>query len=482
MRALYLLLSLVMASRQLLGSTVNRESTYESYGKGPCRGNGGASDKINSKHSTDAAFIAAATGNAACKEHCDSLDGSVNAGNTPIVCIGYAWGAGGSLGCVIYGPGVSGHCSKPTATYFNHKAPDAELTYNVDTQAKCEGLGTCSVDGNWKFAMAGRDQPGPKELCETAGGTWTSAAGTWTGPDSSTVNWMGDSRSTVHIHNNGPIGGSEFECNDNHAHDHQGQCVSATKASCTTADHATTAPTADTCTDTDCTFVAAPSMEKVVVAHAPSTLTELCAFKGKYNPPMSGACRSNDDVSGPGVGTVSSASMYGKMGNGCSFECTAGGSCTAKQAACAAGGNSYATSCDKKTEADCEEMCNQLNIQKPGQCSGFHTGATVTGMCTVMGSFVESDVPLGTGMAENNKGQLSCMHFWGAADGADGKPLTGVTSTKANQEYLCYPACGLAGLPVCAADDPCAEDVETTTAPDSNAGVIVVAAIALLIA
>jgi len=31
-------------------------------------------------------------------------------------------------------------------------------------------------------------------------------------------------------------------------------------------------------------------------------------------------------------------------------------------------------------------------------------------------------------------------------------------------------------------DDPCAEDVETTTAPDSNAGVIVVAAIALLIA
>ena len=29
------------------------------------------------------------------------------------------------------------------------------------------------MDGNWKFAMAGRDQPGPKELCETAGGTWT---------------------------------------------------------------------------------------------------------------------------------------------------------------------------------------------------------------------------------------------------------------------------------------------------------------------
>merc|ERR1712224_1064539 len=54
---------------------------------------------------------------------------------------------------------------------------------------------------------------------------------------------------------------------------------------------------------------------------------------------MSGACRSNDDVTGDGTGkgTVSSASMYGKMGNGCSFECTAGGACTAKQAACAEG-------------------------------------------------------------------------------------------------------------------------------------------------
>jgi hypothetical protein len=341
------------------------------------------------------------------------------------------------------------------------------------------------VDGNWKFAMAGRDQPGPKELCESdeTGGTWTSEAGTWTGPDSSTVEWMGDSRSTVHIHNNGAIGGSEFECFDNHAHDHQGQCVSASKASCTTADHATTAPTAETCTDTDCTFVAAPSMEKVVVAHAPSTLTERCAFKGKYNAPMSGACRSNDDASGEGKGTLSSASMYGRMGNGCSFECTAGGACTAKQAACGAGASksSYATTCDKMAEADCEDMCNQLNIQKPGQCSGFHTGSIASKMCTVVGSFVESDVPLGTGMTENNKGQVSCMDFWPAANGTDGTtPLTGVTSTKPNPEYLCYPACGLDGLPACAAELDCTAEAGNTT--DSNAGVIVVAAIALLIA
>jgi hypothetical protein len=119
-------------------------------------------------------------------------------------------------------------------------------------------------------------------------------------------------------------------------------------------------------------------------------------------------------------------------------------------------------------------------MQKPGQCAGFHTAATVGGWCTLLGSFVKSDIPLGTGMAENNEGQLSCMNFWPPANGTDGTPLTGVTSTKPNPEYLCYPACGLDGLPACAAELDCTAEAGNTT--DSNAGVIVVAAIALLIA
>ena len=82
---------------------------------GACRGNGGSSDKVNSKYKLG--FT-----QAECETECDDIT----------TCLGYAYQDGAASAtaayCIIYGPGVAGTCSN---------------TFQ-DTIEKCAAVGQCS--------------------------------------------------------------------------------------------------------------------------------------------------------------------------------------------------------------------------------------------------------------------------------------------------------------------------------------------------
>ena len=132
---------------------------------GACRGNGGSSDKVNSKYKLGLT-------QAECETECDSIS----------TCLGYAYQTGASdvasAYCLIHGPGLAGTCS------------DAAL----DTQEKCEAKGTCSI-ASVACADSGTYCLGVEEACTNLGGTWTKSATTvWTA--TSDNGWEGDSHPT----------------------------------------------------------------------------------------------------------------------------------------------------------------------------------------------------------------------------------------------------------------------------------------------
>ena len=133
---------------------------------GACRGNGGSSDRVNSKYKLGLT-------QAECETECDSIT----------TCLGYAYqtGAGDAAEayCLVYGPGVAGSCSNAFQ----------------DTQEKCEALGSCS-DTSVDPCGESSSCLFIKEACENTGGIWTSTPGVWTEPGGG---WTGMSYVTTHM-------------------------------------------------------------------------------------------------------------------------------------------------------------------------------------------------------------------------------------------------------------------------------------------
>ena len=253
----------------LLCATQALAYTYTLVGDGGCRGNGGSSDKVESKNIYERTAEV-------CKQDCD---------NEP-TCVGYAYNPAANSGdCLIYGPGMSGTCSDSAGNDF----PNA-----------CTALGSCSISDKTTEDTCGtcsQSTEDSKATCKTVGGTWTDATwtsqgATWNGPDDP---WTGDHHHTTHIHSS--TGTAGYSCYDIDIYDHQAQCNgTATDSSVNCETNFTQADTFDAADcQPGCTYTAAPEMQGPPrVPHDPSIVLP------GWDIAMTGACRheSGEKVNG----------------------------------------------------------------------------------------------------------------------------------------------------------------------------------------
>jgi len=254
----------ILAASLHLVKGANVVKTYTLVGDGGCRGNGGASDRVEVKLATEK--IASA-----CVAECDGLD----------ACVGYAHNPAANSGeCLIYGPGMSGSCSDAAGNA---------------SPATCTGLGSCSIADKTTETSCGTCSAIEyvpvltSTSCTSVGGTWTSGTWTsqgetWSQPDDP---WTGDHQHTTHIHTS--TGTAGYKCYDIDVYDHQAQCNGT--ATSATASCESDFTQADTFAESDCpagcTYTAAPKQLKVRVPHA-----ALIVLSG-WDAPMLGACRHN---------------------------------------------------------------------------------------------------------------------------------------------------------------------------------------------
>ena len=258
-------LTLVAAAAAATVYTPIDAATYTYLGTGGCRGNGGATDKVNGR---DAEGLTQAECEAAC--------------NAEATCVGYSHKVGGW--CTIHGPGLHGSCPDTTKGYENQ-------------------CGTCSV-------ASAIDSTG----CTNAAGTWT--AGGWGGLENP---WTGDGHTTTHVYAaHTPASGADMEspCFDhnNFLTDHLAKCTGTASAtsgssgqdcktvfddaedyleeSCPGAAADAAALKADANYVVGCTYTAAPAF-RPRHPHAPDM-----KFPG-WNVAMPGACRSSCGPGGP---------------------------------------------------------------------------------------------------------------------------------------------------------------------------------------
>jgi len=439
---------------------------YTAVATGGCRGNGGASDHVNSKY--EYGF----TQNE-CEGHCDSLD----------TCVGYAYQTGGQengqQNCIIYGPGVAGSCS------------DA----NQDTKEKCWAAGSCSDPSVFCTGASGRGEGtncvGIQTLCDNVGGIWYPASAVWTEPESP---WNGEPTTTTHIHTGN--GNADFTCYDLDLDDHQATCTNEITyhsgllecadswtsptdgGSCAQEQNGCPAEpcnndndtvswccnkgsegcddwhycacerdfeAADTYAEEDCdvaagcVYTAAPVMETVVVPHAGDELN----MGSTYLHGQSGACRGSDE-NGAQVG------LNSKYANSCDASGTK---------VCGGVGE---PACDM-TQAECEAGCAAENARSPGACVAYHHGSHDGAWCSVFGPTLHEGI--GTDVPEAD----ACWF---------GNPYDAVefTGTNVNIQYLCFVTCGGAGQPVCPEED---SDAAAKTALKAGAAALGAAALLL---
>jgi len=173
---------------------------------GGCRGNGGPSDRVDSKFKNDMT-------QQECETACD----------TDPLCVAYSFGGVGD--CGIYGDGVDGTCSLATGT-------KDERYHSQGSCGNCAvggmafrmisdvySCGTCSKDMDARYAPT-------SSLCKTTDtsavwneGTWS--AGVWTTADKN--GWIADSHPTGEVHT--VHAAAEFHCYDKAHSDGQPTCT-----------------------------------------------------------------------------------------------------------------------------------------------------------------------------------------------------------------------------------------------------------------
>jgi len=180
-----------------IDSTIYHEVFNAEGQSGSCRGNGGSSDKVDSKSKGE-------TDQAACEAECTALSN----------CVGYSHNDDTNNGiCIVYGPGMDGICS----------------VADKETELEC---GTCSISGTAttmeRTCGSCTKEPFPgyantESMCLNSGGTWTAGIwtpGIWSGP---TNGWEGSSHHTTHVHSTD--GSANHHCYDSDLYDHIATCV-----------------------------------------------------------------------------------------------------------------------------------------------------------------------------------------------------------------------------------------------------------------
>lgn len=241
---------------------------YTKVGDGPCRGNAGANDKVNSR------TLTGVSSEAACEAHCDAVPSDESDG----ICAGFAYEATGSMECILYGPGMAGQCNSPNSAMTSPTTCMAVGTCTAPAAATSEdACGTCSDSSAVE-----------KNACTSIKGTWT--AGTWTTTgvwDEAAADgaaWTVEFMHTDHVHAVAP--NANYVCYDKDVTDHVGKCSGA--ATCATDFAAADTFEKDSCPD-GCTWSAAPSSPSVKQPH-PAT-DSIGGYKA-----VSGACRGTSSI------------------------------------------------------------------------------------------------------------------------------------------------------------------------------------------
>lgn len=233
---------------------------YQDPMDGVCRGPGGDTDKINSRHVKERS-------SSDCRKDCDAMTH----------CKGYSYHPEANGGeCILHGPGMAGSCSDITA---KSPAECAALGHCKDTPMKSQK--TC---GSCTEASATDE-----DTCKSVVGTWTkhtwkSAGATWNDAEDP---WTGEWHHSVII--KGSVASSGYKCYDVDASDHEAKCTgSSPKCEAAFKDKAEELQISTNCPD-GCTFtakVAGAATPKV--PHAPALA--LTGYNAK-----AGACRGPDN-------------------------------------------------------------------------------------------------------------------------------------------------------------------------------------------
>ena len=355
-----------------VASTVN---AYTKVGDGPCRGAGGGTDKVNSRHASGMTPDQ-------CKAACDAIPADGSDG----ICAGYASMASGAQECILYGPGMSGSCSTDPSVI----SPEA-----------CAALGTCSDATKTTEATCGEcSDPSATDTttCSSLSGTWSAgvwtSTGVWEEPEGA---WTGEFHHTDHIHTVSP--NAQYVCWDKDVTDHVGKCsgTATDGTSCKTEFQAGNTYEEDSCKD-GCTWTPAPTSPTVKPSHPAVDMID--GYNGQ-----SGACRSTS----PANKADSSATPMQDRPPYIYKKNTA-----------------FPNFPAGTSPADLAAKCDEMNVKhradpvtNPATCLGFHSGPWMS----LFGSKINEDGPH---MEEG----------WSAWD--EGSGTLTLEGTKPNHQYICF--------------------------------------------
>ena len=411
--------ALVLAQLGIAIAQINTEKYTAVGDAGACRGNGGSSDRVNSKYKLGLT-------QAECETECDSIS----------TCLGYAYQTGAaSLAdayCIIYGPEVATFTvegwegdSHATTHIDGANGNSAYTCYDIDLT---DHEATCINGPEHASYYSGSPAVGYSSGCAA---TWTDTyyANCANIEGCPTQTCGGDATAMAgdpyaYCCEDSDCSGGWHYCNCQRDFEAGGKEESACDIAA------------------GCVYTAAPVMETAPAENPGDAL----GCSNVYTP-MSGACRGTDPTTGAQVGVNAKASK------GCDID--------GKQKAC--GGTGQPT-CEI-TQEECEAGCAAENAIAPGRCEAYHWAPG--GWCTIHGPHVhegigweanptcvepasagpgtcESAFTAASGTAEADcntaggcvysKGAAaadSCWSYWPA-------DVTKVTGTNTNTLYMCY--------------------------------------------
>ena len=411
--------ALVLAQLGIAIAQINTEKYTAVGDAGACRGNGGSTDKVNSKYKLGLT-------QAECETECDSIS----------TCLGYAYQTGAtSLAdayCIIYGPEVATFTvegwegdSHPTTHIDGANGNSAYTCYDIDLT---DHEATCINGPEHASYYSGSPAVGYSSGCAA---TWTDTyyANCANIEGCPTQTCGGDATAMAgdpyaYCCEDSDCSGGWHYCNCQRDFEAGGKEESACDIAA------------------GCVYTAAPVMETASTENPGDAL----GCSNVYTP-MSGACRGTDPTTGAQVG------VNAKAAKGCDID--------GNKKAC--GGTGQPT-CEI-TQEECEAGCAAENAIAPGRCEAYHWAPG--GWCTIHGPHVhegigweanptcvepasagpgtcESAFTAASGTAEADcntaggcvysKGAAaadSCWSYWSSG-------YTEVTGTNTNIEYMCF--------------------------------------------
>ena len=374
--------ALVLAQLGIAIAQINTEKYTAVGDAGACRGNGGSSDRVNSKYKLGLT-------QAECETECDSIS----------TCLGYAYQTGAaSLAdayCIIYGPEVATFTvegwegdSHPTTHIDGANGNSAYTCYDIDLT---DHEATCINGPEHASYYSGSPAVGYSSGCAA---TWTDTyyANCANIEGCPTQTCGGDATAMAgdpyaYCCEDSDCSGGWHYCNCQRDFEAGGKEESACDIAA------------------GCVYTAAPVMETASAENPGDAL----GCSNVYTP-MSGACRGTDPTTGAQV------NVNGKFSQGCDIN--------GSQKACGGAGQ---PTCEM-TQAECEAGCAAENAIAPGRCEAYHWAPG--GWCTLHGPHVHEgigwDATAGAAAAD------SCWTgFWPA-------PVTTVSGTNTNTLYMCY--------------------------------------------